>query len=101
MTDYKTIEAVRKWARAKARKFEEDYQETGSSRTLKSKERYEDIVDICDLALRAREEEDADKVRRVRNQLATVHRMEEQAYLEKKTRMTIREVADWMMEVQV
>lgn len=101
MTDYKTIEAVRKWARAKARKFDEEYQETGSSRTLKSKERYEDIADICELALKAREEEDADKVRRVRNQLATVHRMEEQAYLEKKTRMTIREVADWMMEVQV
>lgn len=101
MTDQKTIERIRKWARSKARDFEAKYQETGGSATLKSKERYEDIADICELALKARKEEDADKVRRVRNQLATVHRMEEQAYLEKKTRMTIREVADWMMEVQV
>lgn len=101
MTDYKTIEAVRKWARAKARKFDEEYQETGSSRTLKSKERYEDIADICEMALKAKDEEDADRVRRLRNQLATVHRMEETAYIEKVTKMSVAEVARWMMEVQV
>ena len=43
----------------KARKHEDIYQMSGNNSSMKTKEKYEDLAEICRVAMRAEEEEDA------------------------------------------
>ena len=58
MNDKDTIKAMTEWAAREENKYREKYEETGSPATLKTCEHYEDIQDICALAMEERSEVD-------------------------------------------
>lgn len=64
------IQSIKKYADRfdeKAQYYLLKYQETGNSSTLKTKEKYEDLFDICQLALKEQLDVDEDRARRIRN----------------------------------
>ena len=57
MNDLKTIRNIKEWAEKNAKKYRDQFWDTGSFRTRETAERYEDIRDICELAERVRMDE--------------------------------------------
>ena len=62
----------------KAEEYREKYQESGSPSQLRTCEKYDDLVEIC-IAAKKQEEEDTERMRRLRNGAAYIDSVEEAA----------------------
>ena len=96
MVDKQTIDRIFKWADENRQKYEEKYFIEGTASALKTKEKYEDICDICraaDVGLRERTSAQAEHQKRMRRIYDAF--VDEKKDLNKET-YTAEEVTRWM-----
>ena len=76
----------------KAKKYDMDYQIGGSASSIKTKEKYEDLVEICLAAKITQDEEDKEKARRMKNAIAFISAYEEKKRYARDEKYTLDEL---------
>ena len=99
--DKARIDAVYKWAVKNRDKYQQSYQETGSSSALKTFERYDDICDICIAAEKQVMEEDVFRGRMQRHQWNIIDQFLDTENVEPGKTFTHKEVAEMMRRMMV
>lgn len=87
------IEKVRHEMQAKCDRYFSEYQETGIAGKEKTYRKYEQLADICTLALKQVREADDDKARRHRNIMARINDLTEETYTKKQVADLLREIS--------
>ena len=102
MSNVVTINKILDWAAKKAATYEQKYWELGQPSTLKTKELYSDIVDICQMALRCASDEDTIRRRQRNNQYAVMASFDDYMKVSSPDKVfTEAEVKNWMHKMMV
>lgn len=99
--DKARIDAVYDWADKNRKKYQQSYQETGSSSALRTFERYDDICDICAAAEKQVIEEDVFRDRMRCSQRGIIEWFMDTKNVEPGKTFTHEEVADMMRRMLV
>ncbi len=101
MSSIEAINEILDWAAKKAAAYEQKYWELGQASALKTKERYSDIVDICQMALRCASDEDTIRRRQRNNQYAVMASFDDYMKVSPGKVFTEAEVKVWMHKMMV
>ena len=99
MRDQATINRIYQWAEKNHQKYFDQYQMSGSSATLKTAERYDDICDICRAAEIGITDEDITRKHIRRNQGFVIDSLHGLQKVSPGKTFSFQEVENWMKKM--